>query len=162
MGFSRELHRTLGLALLQAGRIPEAIAELEEIQASDSAGPADAAALALAYAAAHRPDDVLAIGTTGFVGTYLDHLQLDLARSFALVQQGAPTAAASFDTVLAGIDASESRLDQAVVRLARAHAWRALGREDTGAAEHEANARLASLGIEASGWGRVFGAASTR
>jgi tetratricopeptide (TPR) repeat protein len=162
MGFSRELHRTLGLALLQAGRIPEAIAELEEIRASDTAGPADAAALALAYAAARRADDVLAIDSTGAVGTYLDRLQLDLARSFALVQRGDPGAAASFDTVQAGIDSSESRLDQAIVRLARAHAWRALGREDTGDAEHEANARLASLGIEAQGWARVFTAAAGR
>ncbi len=76
------------------------------------------------------------------------------------MQRGDPDAAASFDTVLAGIDSSESRLDQAIARLARAHAWRALGREDTGDAEHEARARLASLGIDASGWVTVFSAAS--
>jgi len=62
--------------------------------------------------------------------------------------------------LLSAIDTTESRLDQAIVRLARAHAWRAMGRDDAEAAEHEANARLASLGIAARGWVTVFTAAT--
>ncbi|MCJ7436963.1 MAG: tetratricopeptide repeat protein [Acidimicrobiia bacterium] len=160
MGFSREMRRTLGLALLQAGRIPEAVAALEAITGAEECGPADAAALGLAYAAARRPSDVEAIEAFASAGTYLDRLQRDLADAFALVQRGDPAAAAAFDAVLAEIDTTESRLDQAIVRLARAHAWRALGLDDAPAAEHEANARLASLGIEAPGWVTVFSAAT--
>ncbi len=159
-GFSREMHRTLGLALLQAGRLPEAIAELEEIRESDNVGPADHAAMALTYAAAHRASDARAITFSGQPGTYLDRLQLALAHAFALLQQQDPAAPEAFDAMLAEIDTTESRLDQAIVRLARAQAWRALGRDDASAAEHEANVRLASIGIDASGWSSVFAAAS--
>jgi hypothetical protein len=58
------------------------------------------------------------------------------------------------------IDATQSRLDQAIVRLARSIAWRALGRDDTSATDREAIARLASLGIEAPGWVTIFTAAA--
>jgi len=160
MGFASELQRTLGLALLQAGRIPEALAELEVVAEPASAGPADRAALALGYAAAGRTNDVHALATADREGTYLDRLQLGLADAFALLRDGDALAPAAFDTLLSEIDATESRLDQAIVRLARAHAWRALGRDDAEAAEHEANARLASLGIEAPGWVTVFTAAT--
>ena len=160
MGFSRETRRTLGLALLQAGRIPEALAELEAITGSEGWGPADTAALGLAYAAARRPSDVEAIEAPATAGTYLDQLQCELAHAFALLQRGDPAASDAFDAMLAGIDTTESRLDQAIIRLARAHAWRALGRDDAEAAAHEANARLTSIGIEARGWITVFSAAT--
>ena len=160
MGFSREMRRTLGLALLQAGRLPEALAELEAITSSDGWGPADVAALGLAYAAAGRPSDVESIEVPASSGTYLDQLQSELARAFVLLQRGDPAASGAFDALLSAIDTTESRLDQAIVRLARAHAWRAMGRDDAEAAEHEANARLASLGIAARGWVTVFTAAT--
>jgi class 3 adenylate cyclase/tetratricopeptide (TPR) repeat protein len=160
MGFASELRRTLGLALLQAGRIPEALAELEAVAEPPSAGPADRAALALGYAAAGRTSDVHALAAGEPEGTYLDRLQLGLADAFARLRDGDAPAPAAFDALLSGIDATESRLDQAIVRLARAIAWRALGRDDTPAAEREANARLASLGIEARGWVTVFTAAT--
>jgi len=159
-GFTGERQRTLGLALLQAGRVPEALAELEPIAGAASAGPADRAALALAYAAAGRTSDVHALATGGAEGTYLDRLQLGLAHAFALLQDGDAQAPAAFDAVLSTIDTTESRLDQAIVRLARAHAWKALGRGDAAAAEHEANARLTSLDIDAPGWVTVFTAAT--
>ncbi|MCJ7670437.1 MAG: tetratricopeptide repeat protein, partial [Acidimicrobiia bacterium] len=159
-GFASELQRTLGLALLQAGRVPESIAQLEVVAAPASAGPADRAALALGYAAAGRTDDVHALAAGDREGTYLDRLQLGLADAFALLRDGDAQAPAAFDALLSEIDATESRLDQAIVRLARSIAWRTLGRDDTAAAEREANARLASLGIEASGWVTVFAAAA--
>lgn len=160
MGLTGELQRTLGLALLQAGRIPEALVELEPNAEAASAGPADRAALALAYAAAGRTREVRALAAGGSEGTYLDRLQLDLAHAFALLHDGDAQAAAAFDTILSGVDTTEARLDQAIVRLARAHAWKALGRDDAAAAEHEARSRLASLGIEAPGWATIFTAAT--
>ena len=49
---------------------------------------------------------------------------------------------------------------QAVTRLARSHAWRALGRADADGATRDAKARLDAIGITASGWERLFSAAS--
>ncbi len=156
-----EAVRALGLALLQAGRVDEAVSHLSRLDRGGKAGFADAAALALALVAAGRLEEVDELVARSLDnGTYLDRFQLGLAEAFAHVQRRDPTAAASFDALVATIDATESRLDQAIVQLARFHAWRALERDDTADAEREANARMEAIGAALSGWSTVFALAA--
>lgn len=150
------------LALLQSGDPRAAAATLETVRAGitqDGPAAAAGAALALAHAAggqaeaARRVCDELSERAV----TYLDQLYFALARGFALTQTGdAPGAEQCFWRALEIADRSESRLDQALARLARARAWAALGRTDTGDTQREAAARLESLGLEATTWDRVF------
>jgi tetratricopeptide (TPR) repeat protein len=156
--------RTLGLAMLQAGRVDEALAQMERLEGPG--GPsahADAAALALALAADGRGDEIAEPKANEIdEGTYLDRLQICLGLAFGHLQSGSADVVGAFDAVVADADSTESRLDQALVRLARAHAWRALGREDADAATHDAEARLHTMGTTAPGWDRVFSLASRR
>jgi tetratricopeptide (TPR) repeat protein len=154
--------RTLGLAMLQAGRADEALAQMEHLEGSR--GPseyADAAALALALAANRQGDQIVEPAPDKIAaGTYLDRLQLCLGLAFAKLQSGSPDAADAFDAVVADADGTESRLDQAIVRLARASAWRALGRDDADDAAQDAEMRLEAVGTTAPGWARLFAMAS--
>ena len=79
-----------------------------------------------------------------------------LAGAFARLQAGDPDAAHRFDVALSFVDASDARLDQVVVRVARAHAWAALGRPDTSDARYDADSRLAALELSMPGWERAF------
>jgi class 3 adenylate cyclase/tetratricopeptide (TPR) repeat protein len=150
------------LATLQAGDARAAVSALEAVRATTTQeGPAVAAgaALALAYDACGRAEESLAICDElgDHAVTYLDHLQLALARGFAQVQVGDTAGAEQcFWRGLEIADRTESRLDQAIARLARARAWAAMGRTDAGDAEHEATARLEALGIDAAGWDVAF------
>ena len=159
---ANDTHRTLGLAMLQAGRVDEALAQMERLEGP--AGPsehADAAARALALAADGRGDEITEPAPEHLdAGTYLDRLQLCLARAFGRLQAGAGDTAEAFDALVADADDTESRLDQAIVRLARAHAWRALEREDADAAARDAETRLHAMGTTTPGWARVFTLAS--
>jgi len=162
--FSTELRRTMALALLQASRAPEAIAELEPARDEGDLGPADRAALALAYVASGNTAEASALTEPDpdrDPGTYLDRAQLAIARGFAQLQRGAEDTVAVFDDAVDEIDSTQARLDQAIVRLARSHALRALGHPDAADAEHEARARLSTFGITASGWDHVFEKASS-
>ena len=162
--FSTELRRTMALALLQANRSTEAIAELAPALDEDPLGPADRAALALAYVAAGRTDEATSLTDPEpdpDAGTYLDRAQLGVARGFAHLQRGAEDTIDVFDRTVAEVDDTQARLDQAIVRLARAHALRALGHPEADDAEHEARARLNAFGITGSGWDHVFQQAST-
>jgi tetratricopeptide (TPR) repeat protein len=156
----------LGLALLQAGRVTEAVAELEAaravgIAAHKGSSVAVTAGLSLAYATAGRLDEARSLADGGDVeGTYLDQLQLGLGRAFARLRAGDPEAAAAFDDVVADSDATEARLDQAITRLARAYAWRALAHPEAEPAMADARSRLDVLGIAAPGWSRAFELAS--
>jgi class 3 adenylate cyclase/tetratricopeptide (TPR) repeat protein len=157
-----DLRRTLGLAMIQAGRAEEGLAELQGLEGPS--GPseyADAAALALGLVANGRGREVREPSAEQLqAGTYLDRLQLRLGVAFARLQSGSPETVAAFDGLLADADETESRLDQAIVRLARAFAWRALGRGDAEDAMHEAEKSLAAAGTAAPGWVRVFAMAS--
>ena len=150
------------LAVLQSGDAAAAVRTLETVRATTTQdGPAVAAgaALALAYDACGRADDAVRVcdELSDKAVTYLDHLQLALARGFAQVQLGDTAGAEQcFWRGLEIADRTESRLDQAVARLARARAWAAMGRGDAGDAEHEAAARLEALGVDAAGWETTF------
>jgi class 3 adenylate cyclase/tetratricopeptide (TPR) repeat protein len=150
------------LATLQSGDARAAASTLEAVWATTTQdGPAVAAgaALALAYDACGRPEDAVRLcdELADRAVTYLDHLQLAMARGFAQVQLGDTAGAEQcFWRGLEIADRSESRLDQAVARMARARAWAAMDRADRGDAEHEAIARLDALGLDASGWDVAF------
>lgn len=154
-----ELQMLLGLALLQAGRADEAVAELEAarervIDADEGLGAALRAALALALVTcgdAQRAAELAADGEGK--GTYLDQQECRLAGAFAALQSGDPDAADRFDASVAAMDDTESRLDQAIARLARSHAWTALGRDETDGGARKA---LAVLGHDLDGWDRMF------
>jgi len=159
--FGTDAPRALGLALLQAGRTDEAVAHLSELDRDGNAGAADAAALGLALVAAGRTDEVFElVGRTLDHGTYLDRLQLGLAEAFAKLQRNDADAADAFDALVATAEATESRLDQAVVHLARSEAWRSLERPDADGAEREANARIEMIGTPLTGWQTVFSVAA--
>ena len=87
-------------------------------------------ALALALDAGGRPADALALceelsALRG--GSYLDRLYCRLAAGFAFVQQGAASdAAAAFEEAQTAAFATDSRLDRAIVIVARSYAYAAL------------------------------------
>ena len=56
---------------------------------------------------------------------------------------------------MAQIDATEARLDQAIVRVARAHGLAAVGHPDAAAARRDADVRLAALELGMPGWERA-------
>jgi multidrug resistance efflux pump len=157
-----ELRMMLGLALLQAGRIDESISELENARAlvpDPDQGPGAAIRTALALASAAFGDSARAreLADEGAgKGTYLDQQGCRLAGAFARLQAGDEDAVQAFDEAVTLVDATEARLDQAIVRLARARAWTALGHPDRERAESEAQTALAVLGHDLSGWDRVF------
>lgn len=161
-GLDAERRMVLGLALLQAGRLAEAIAELETARqqipdVEAGAGAAITAALSLAYVTFGRAAEAkkLADDAVG-QGTYLDQLQAAVAGAFARLQLGDDDSTDAFDALVVSADATESRLDQTIVRLARARAWRALDRSDAEEAEADVRTRCAGLGIELTGWDAVF------
>jgi tetratricopeptide (TPR) repeat protein len=159
--FGTDAPRALGLALLQAGRADEAVAHLNQLDRDGKAGYADAAALALALVAAGQTDEVRELAERVLDnGTYLDRLQLALADAFVKLQCNDPDAADAFDAIVATADATESRLDQAIVHLARSEAWRALERSDADDAEREANTRIEAIGTPLTGWRTVFSVAA--
>ncbi len=162
-----ELRMMLGLTSIQAGRVEEGIAELESARGAvpdPEAGPGAAirTALALAYAAAGRTDDARALADAGHDnGTYLDRQGCDLAGAFARLQAGdGDGAVVAMEQALAHVDATEARLDQAIVRVARARLLIALGRPDAGVAEADSAAALAALGHDLWGWDRLFSLAA--
>ncbi len=153
-----------GLALLQSGRIDEAIAVVTPVYEQAEADGARAALgglLALGLAAAGRPDDALALArdvarVRG--GTYMDRLLLHWATGFAFAQQGLTTdAVAALDEAHAIAFATDARVDRAIASLARARAYEHLGVAAAHEAQNEANLQLHALGITAEGWDKLFG-----
>jgi tetratricopeptide (TPR) repeat protein len=156
-----------GFTLLQCGDVPEALALLEPaFCAAEDDGPRYAlgSALALALDAAGRPAEALAIcdeisALRG--GSYLDRLYSRLAVGFAFVQQGAATdAAAAFDEAQIAAFATDSRLDRAIVIVARSYAYAALDLPAGNELGTEANLTLHGAGFDAHGWRTVFALAS--
>ncbi len=156
----------LGLALLQAGRVVEALAEFDAAHQDRTVQDtgsrlAIAAGLALGCVAGDRVEEARRLADTSRGrGTYLDQVQHGLAGAFARLRLGGDDAEAAFDEVVALTDVTEARLDQAVTRLARAHAWARLGRSDADEARRDAQARLDGLGVPAPGWSRLFSLAA--
>jgi class 3 adenylate cyclase/tetratricopeptide (TPR) repeat protein len=155
-----------GLALLQSGRIDEAISVVRPVYEQAEADGARASLgglLALALAAAGRPTEALEVGrevarVRG--GTYMDRLLLHWATGFAFAQQGLATdAVAALDEAHAIAFATDARIDRAVASMARARAYEHLGVPAAREAQHEADLQLHALGISAQGWDSLFGLA---
>lgn len=151
----------LARALLQVGRVDEALAAFAALAEDlpdlrSGAGAALRSARALALVAAGRLDDADAEIQDGVQGSYLDHLQLDLAAAFVALRRGEPNAAARFDEMVARMDASEAVLEQAITRIARAHALAALGDPRAVEARADADRSLAALDIAMPGWETTF------
>jgi class 3 adenylate cyclase/tetratricopeptide (TPR) repeat protein len=159
--FSYERRVCLGRALLQAGLVDEAIAELDDATAifpdlSSGAGAALRCALALAFVAGGRFDDADAHIRGGVSGSYLDELQLDLAAAFLALRRGEADALDRFDALVARMDDSEAALEQVITRIARAHAFAAAGSPRAAEARADADHALASIDVAMPGWETTF------
>jgi tetratricopeptide (TPR) repeat protein len=152
-----------GLITLQRGDVDAALQQLESADHSVF-GPYRRAfsvtAVALAYAAAGRPDDARRAATTAIEelnNTYLDRASAHAATGFAESQQGSLDGAeAAFARALAEVDATEDVLAQAVLRLAYGRALEALDAPLATPVLVDARGRLNAIGIPASGWDTVF------
>jgi class 3 adenylate cyclase/tetratricopeptide (TPR) repeat protein len=157
----------LGIALLQLGRVEDAVAKLRT-SFEKAPGPGmrtnAGSALALALAAWGRPDEALAQADAvdgagegeGGGGTYLDRITLHYARGFATLRRDAEAAVAQFDAAVAMADGTGDRLAQALTRLARARALETRWHPRSGPALQEAEARLAAVGLRDTAWDDVF------
>ncbi|WP_195210356.1 adenylate/guanylate cyclase domain-containing protein [Actinomarinicola tropica] len=152
----------LGLALAQLGRLDDAVEHLQQAATpSMEEAPSGYALSALACASAvaghvaeveRLCDEVRSAGRA----TYLDRVTALLALASCRVGACAPDAAEElFDEAAVLADATDDRVAQALVRLARAEAGDAVGRPDR-AARSDATRRLAELGIDAGGWRQVY------
>ena len=150
-------------ALLQLGRVDEALAELSP--AADDPRPEVAAALALASAVAGRTGDArrFAAAVHAADASYAHRITAGLAEALAATREGdAPAAVAALDSATRLIETTQDRLTGAVVALARARVLGALDDPFAGGAEAEARRRLDELGIRAEGWDRLFCLATSR
>jgi tetratricopeptide (TPR) repeat protein len=125
--FLGDEQRTLwGLAQLQHGDVSAAVETLQEaVKIASTRGPAAAASVAYAAALVAAGDAEQALqlcaDTEELVVTFVDHYRLELARAFALHRAGDTDGArAAFQRAASVVDPTHSRLDQFVVRLARA------------------------------------------
>ncbi len=153
-------------ALLQCGNVAEALSHLDVPRDdSDALLVASGGVEALVLAAAGQPDRAVAITDRANavpIGSYLDHLEAWIARGLACAQLGDDACAReACATALALADGTESPLDQALARLAHAHALRVLGDPEAETVGTEARARLDALGLPATGWETAFRLAAT-
>ena len=159
--FGYERRVCLARTLLQAGRVEESIAEFEAItefvpELTSGSGAALRCALALALVAGGRLDEADAHVRAGVQGSYLDALQLDLAGGFVALRRGEPGPLLRFDELVARMDASEAVLEQAITRIARAHAYAAAGDPGATDARADADRALAAIDTAMPGWETTF------
>jgi class 3 adenylate cyclase/tetratricopeptide (TPR) repeat protein len=159
--FAHERRVCLARALLQAGRVDEAIAEFDAMadvfpDLSTGAGAAIRSARALALVAGGQLDDAAAEVAAGVQGSYLDALQLDLAAAFLALRRREPGVAEQLDALVARMDATEAALEQVITRIALAHALEALGDPRAAEARADADRMLATLDLRMPGWETTF------
>ncbi|HTK17834.1 MAG TPA: adenylate/guanylate cyclase domain-containing protein [Acidimicrobiia bacterium] len=152
----------VGLGLLQLGKVDDAI----EILARGYAGVTEdgplmsiGSRLALAYAAAQRPDDaerVIAEMKPRSGGTFSDRMLALWSEAFVGTQQGSPDAREPVDAAYEIAIGTDAPLEHAIAALARSKVLAALGADDAPAAAEESEARLAEVGLTCDGWARVF------
>jgi class 3 adenylate cyclase/tetratricopeptide (TPR) repeat protein len=151
-----------GAALVQSGRPEEALALFESVaDGLVQPGPrAQAlAGLALAQASAGRPElaraTVATLRTLG--GSYLERALGEVADACAAAALGdAEGARASIDVAARTVEATEDRVTAVVVAVARAEVLAALGDPFAAGAAHDAQVRLATVGMTAEGWITAF------
>jgi class 3 adenylate cyclase/tetratricopeptide (TPR) repeat protein len=151
-----------GLALLQMDQLDEARSHLEAAVVLDSEEEASTYALsglACVRAVEGRVDECRSL-TAQVLGversTYLDRVTALCALGSLLRGRGERAEAEQlFDRATAIADATDDRVAQALVRLARSEAARSAG-EVLPDLSNDAHRRLTDLGIDALGWLRVF------
>ncbi len=153
-------------AQLQLGNIQGALAQLDVPRDDTDALLVAAGGIeAMVLAAAGQPDRAVALTDRANavpIGSYLDHLEAWTARGLACAQLGDEECAReACATALALADGTESPLDQALARLAHAHALRVLDDPEAETVRAEARARLDALGLAATGWDTAFRLAAT-
>ena len=155
-----DLEVSVGLALLQLGRPEDAITALEAVSSDDLPSTYLHSSLAIAYAAVGRTIDALEqsrFAMASGTGTYLDVRTALVARALAYARDAdRPAMESAFEQALVLIDATDSRLSQAVVRLARAIGHETFEAPDTDALRSEAEVAMAQLGARPSGWETAF------
>lgn len=156
----RDLDVSLGLALAQLGQAEDAIAALEAVPTADLPSTYLHSCLAIAYAAAGRTVDALErsrFAMASGTGTYVDVRNALVARALAHARDAdLPAMEAAFEQVMILTDATDSRLSQTVVRLARAIGHECFDAPDTAALRSEAEVGIAQLGARPSGWETAF------
>ena len=156
-----ELVSVFGVALLQSGRVDDAVALLERAVAGNTGRPSLQAALALAMAVAGRAEEALshaASATDVHWATYLDRAWALLAVACAEVRTGGTAVAlAAVDDAMAVVDATDDLLTGGIVALARARVLEAAGAAGgADVALADADERLARVGSDAAGWDELF------
>ena len=156
----RDLEVSLGLALAQIGHGEDAIAALEAVPTADLPSTYLHSCLAIAYATAGRTVDALEqsrFAMASGTGTYVDVRNALVARALAHARDAdLPAMEAAFEQVMILTDATDSRLSQTVVRLARAIGHECFDAPDTAALRSEAEVAIAQLGARPSGWETAF------
>ena len=156
----RDLDVSLGLALAQLGQAEDAIAALEAVPTADLPSTYLHSCLAIAYAAAGRTVDALEqsrFAMASGTGTYVDVRNALVARALAHARDAdLPAMEAAFEQAMILTDATDSRLSQTVVRLARAIGHECFDAHDTAALRSEAEVGIAQLGARPSGWETAF------
>ncbi len=150
-----------GLHAFQLGDIAGALIVLEPLPPLlPRVDPNLQSALALVRAADGQVDAALAdaeIVEHHERASYLDRIIAGVARAIAHDRYGDHVAAvAAFDQVVAAAEASEDLVTAAITRLADAVAASARGEADAVERMAAADARLAELGLEETGWRRAF------
>ena len=156
----RDLEVSLGLALAQIGHAEDAIAALEAVPTADLPSTYLHSCLAIAYGAAGRTVDALEqsrFAMASGTGTYVDVRNALVARALAHARDAdLPAMEAAFEQVMILTDATDSRLSQTVVRLARAIGHESFDAPVTAALQAEAETAIAQLGARPSGWETAF------
>jgi hypothetical protein len=151
-----------GLGLAQLGRVEEALALLERA-GGEAPSASLGAAIALVRAAAgdaagaeSAVDRVRAAESS----TYLDRATAAIALGLARTRGADPRSCAgvleAFDAARAEIAPTDDVLADAVASLAWSVVATVLGRDDAARAQDEADGRWTVLGVEPTGWRRLF------
>jgi tetratricopeptide (TPR) repeat protein len=152
----------IGLSLLQLGKVDDAIEILTRGYAlvqEDGPVMSIGCRLALAYAAAQRPDDadrVIADLEPRSGGTFSDRILALWSEAFARTQQGAPDAREPIDAAYEIAIGTDAPLEHAICGMARARVLAVIGTDDAAAAAEASQQQLAELGLACDGWARVF------
>jgi tetratricopeptide (TPR) repeat protein len=155
-----------GLALMQNGRVDDALSWLEPAYAAvEEDGPLAALGglMTIAYAAADRPDEALRVADAAAQvqgGTYSDRMWRRWGEGFARLRLGdAENGIAALDDADAIAAGTDSKIDQAIASMARTVGLESIGHPHATAAREDTDQRLAELGITGQGWAAVFNAA---
>ncbi len=158
---SIDLEVTRGLAMLQQGDVDGAVEVLERVGRAEGVPSTYLdSSLALALVAADRVEEAVAFASA--VGgderaTYLDRRTASLAAALAAVRSGDGVRADQcFEEAISHIDSTESRMSQAVVRLAQAIGHETLGSRAAPELRADAERALDDLGMHPEGWERAF------